>query len=806
MKFSSVKEKLSYINKNEAETFLFPTLRELFKRKGYKNVEVIHGKDEYGKDIIFKEHDEKLGMDKWSSVVVKNRDAKNTDFELGGELLRQIDTSFKFPYIDSRGKENYINQVLVVCNGAVTQNARLILSKSLPPHQLTNVFIWNYQILQEEIDSTIKDEFLANNTSDLDKEQITINVFRANQISRLSSISNSKEIYLGLEINDINDIFVNVKTTYNKIIEQRKNYTVYDGAKNVKTRSIEFDDSIEILNSNENCIIHGIAASGKSLLLKRIGINALNFEIEKPWIAFYFELRKLIDLENCIVDDLIDGQFTKLTDGCSFDRSKFSKLILLFDGLDELKENDDKRLIIAKISEYLDESNSKSREYAVQVILTTRNVELLEKEDLLSGFAKIELLPFDVGQAFALIKKIIPGDKAKRQSFIEAIKHNQLSNSLTRTPMALTLTAILYKEGEIDLSELPANITELYNKFSDYFLNRWDISKGLSLQYKYEEAKNIIGFIAYELHNNGNQEIGESELHDYLKRIAEFYPYEDLKDYSKFIDNLKQRSGVIQFNQEKKMFRFSHLSFQEYFASIYYDDSNESELFDNFYSEWWENSIVFYCGKQPKRSVFLLSAIQKLVPINQQQHFQYLSLLSKCLQASHLISNEAQKEVIRNLVFHFDQFYKQIIRGNIEEGIGTAYYVTNIDFTVQFRDFFVKLLSTKHIHFDSFSEYALDILLNKRTEFSDITLYSLSFYLSQKLHDPIFLEEFIKDTNLNVRWYRIIYKDLENMRLQKMVDAKLYTKIVQKQRKNQDYILEQFKGPAIVVIKDENKI
>lgn len=30
--------------------------------------------------------------------------------------------------------------------------------------------------------------------------------------------------------------------------------------------------------------------------------------------------------------------------------------------------------------------------------------------------------------------------------------------------MALTLMAILYKEDAIDLKELPANITELYNK------------------------------------------------------------------------------------------------------------------------------------------------------------------------------------------------------------------------------------------------------------------------------------------------------------------------------------------------------
>ena len=88
------------------------------------------------------------------------------------------------------------------------------------------------------------------------------------------------------------------------------------------------------------------------------------------------------------------------------------------------------------------------------------------------------MLPFDIGQAFKLVKKIIPDNKSKASQFVEAIRDQQLSNTLTRTPMALTLMAILYKEDAIDLKELPANITELYNKFSDYYLDRSDATKG----------------------------------------------------------------------------------------------------------------------------------------------------------------------------------------------------------------------------------------------------------------------------------------------------------------------------------------
>ena len=59
------------------------------------------------------------------------------------------------------------------------------------------------------------------------------------------------------------------------------------------------------------------------------------------------------------------------------------------------------------------------------IIITGRNIELFNNHNIfdLTTFDIVDLLPFDVGQAFQLVQKIIPNNKDKSNHFIEAIKN-----------------------------------------------------------------------------------------------------------------------------------------------------------------------------------------------------------------------------------------------------------------------------------------------------------------------------------------------------------------------------------------------
>mgnify|MGYP002517936246 CR=1 FL=1 len=97
-KFNNVKSRLMEIQQNRTEQDLFPVLQQLLVAKEYDDVEITHGPNEYGKDLVFSEFDTKLGEKEWLAMVVKNKNADMKAFEEGGEILRQVKLAFDYPY------------------------------------------------------------------------------------------------------------------------------------------------------------------------------------------------------------------------------------------------------------------------------------------------------------------------------------------------------------------------------------------------------------------------------------------------------------------------------------------------------------------------------------------------------------------------------------------------------------------------------------------------------------------------------------------------------------------------------------
>lgn len=783
----AVKDKLIEIQKGKKEPVLFGYLQQLFSKIGYSDVNINHGSNEFGKDLIFKENNVKLGSTEYYAVVVKNKDSSMSDFEDQGEIIRQIDLSFSHPYIDNKGESRYISKVIVVVNGSISSQAKSVIERTIHPTRKANVYLWDYQQLSEEIFNHIPSIFLSTNLPDID-------AFLEYQSKFFLTFDGANDLYHGLTINDINDIYVNVRTNY-KAYEQKKNtYTDYEGSKK-STIKEEIDESLTIVHSNLSFVISGIATSGKSLMLKRVGYNSVNEYQQNRIAPFVIQLGKIKKCDDYDFGKTIEDHYFNITQS-KLEYNKYMKICLLLDGFDEITSENERRLMIAKITSFYRKFHENYKGTILQIVLTTRDVDFIENENYLQKYEKMELLPFDVGQAFKLVKKLIPGNKIKAENFVKAIKNNQLSNNLTRTPMALSLMAILYKEDEIELDELPANITELYNKFTDYYLNKWDTSKGISLQYKFEESKQILGFIAQELHLNNLTEITLKELKIFLSNLKADYDYEDLKDIETFLKALKERTGIIHYNNESSAFSFSHLAFQEYFVSISYDDSNEGKLIEKFYDEWWSNPIVFYCGKQPKRDVFLQKVLKTITPSDIHQRFIHITLLSRALQASYLMSNTSKKHFANNIISEFNKVYNEIVESEKQKEAGLTYMVSTLDVILKFREFIYKQLTSKHLNQNQVFEIIEDILVNHQEKFTDVPLYCIANYASVNKKDPKYLEQFISNKKHNTRWDRIVFIDIENINNGKNYDDKTFRKIKKNQIKNKEYIQLQLKQTA----------
>lgn len=795
-RFASVKDKLYYIQKWLKEPELFEDLKQLFRKKGFCNVEITHGNKEYGKDLICSMIDPAFSEERWFAVIVKNKNAVQNDFVNGGEIAKQVELASRVPFTNTKGEQKNISGVFIVINGAVTNNAKDIMSKFITPVVLSNTQIWNYQKLEEEIEKHIKELFLH-------KLEPVVNVFSSSQLQKLSNVRGTNKLF-DLDFGDINDIFVNIQTTYTRFRKKEFEYVTYDKADRKSIREEDIDDATEILNSKSNFIISGIATSGKSLLLRRIGIKAIQQKTQKQNAVFFFELGKCF---NSIEDKifkfdllrLINEQYNELTGENKYDDSKYNKTVVLLDGLDEVNSEAKKKIILKN----LEESLTNPQLTSIQVVLTSRTLDIIDKEELLKDFEKTELLPMNIGQALSLFRKIIPQNNGKSNAFIAALKSSLLTSNLLRTPLALTLMAILYRDNKIDLKELPANITELYNKFTDTYLDRWDESKGIGNQYKYEQTKLILSYIAYKIHIDGQSTISEADLKDILKDLRSEYNYDELNDITKFIAHLKSRNGVFNYDEYSQTFSFYNHYFQEFFVSLGIEDDGDAIFFDNFFNQWWENAVVFYCGRYPKRDSFITKASKKVLPVELREKYIYLIQISRCLQANHAVSIKTRQSIVEKLLREFDRFYLAFI----SEGKGgktLASTNSTMKIIIEFREFFEKLFVSKHVTSSEVLNYLEQVLAINENEYSDVTLYSIAYFLAFNKGDKSALETFISNESLDVIWSRIVFVDINFLSYKKSIDPKLFNRLRRKMNKNKFLIQDHLRAISTTVLDSDS--
>lgn len=767
--FKTVKAKLEYIQKECNEPELFEDLKQLFRNKHFENVKITHGNTEFGKDLVFSKPSESFGENKWYAAIVKNKSATQNDFMQGHEIGDQIELALKIKHTELDGSEKSIAGLFIIINGTVSPNATKVISQYIPPMVLEHIKIWDYQDLEKEISSHSKDTFLNN-------VEPTMNRYVQEQIKILSDISTSSNIY-DLKIDDINEIFINVQTTYSRELRKINEYVTFDNEKEIYKEE-DIEGSNEILNSNKNFIIHGIPTSGKTLFLKRIGIKALSADNLKPNAVFYFDLQN-IKFEKFNIHELIIEQFTSLTDGENFDLDEFGKKILLFDSIDFIRDEDTKIEILQKIESFIELKEIEN----LQVVIAVRNLEFVKKSGLLSQFEETELLPFNFNQALKLVKKIIPNNEQKATNFLKALQNSLLDTTIQRTPLALTLMAIMYRDDKVDLKELPANIFELYNKFTDVYLDRWDVSKGLTQLYKYEQTKNIIAFIAYDLHQQGLNSISSEDLKIFLEKLRKNFNYDELDNVDNFILHLKSKNGVFYYDNINDTFMFFNHFFQEYFASLCIEDDDDVVLINNFFNGWWSNALVFYCGKKPKSNKLHSDIIKTIVPVGSFQKLVYISQHSKCLQASHAISIANRTAVIRKMIFEYDQMFNALIEEtkNPESLLNSVPFVNILN---QSKTIFETTFGSKHVSTNETINLFEEILLNEDSGLNNMTLYNIAYYLAFHQNSPDPLSIFEEKICEDVVWNRILYVDINFLKMKKRMDEKKFIRIKRKMNKN----------------------
>ena len=172
----------------------------------------------------------------------------------------------------------------------------------------------------------------------------------------------------------------------------------------------------------------------------------------------------------------------------------------------------------------------------------------------------------DKVQALALINKLKYDEKVKKRFYKELKGHlYDTHKSFASIPLLLTIMLMTYEAG----ASIPNNLTDFYNQAFYTLYQRHDASKSgykreLKAKLTPEEFRNILAYIGLKTFFDGKVDFDRTTLDDIITKYCLKNNFE-LKTNDIVYDATHSACMML---QEGVSLKFSHRSFQEYFAAV----------------------------------------------------------------------------------------------------------------------------------------------------------------------------------------------------------------------------------------------
>ncbi len=590
------------------ETELHKEIKELLCAIYPSNyVEITQGSDEFGRDLVMVSKDP-LG-DRVAGVVVKTGDIRSRASGTIDDIKSQVEQAFSQP-VSLKGFEFQndleITFVTVIIAGILSRQALLRLKAEInKPINRPNLKIHDLKWLVDNF------------------TQYYPYVFYEGEVSRyLESTLNGLETkhLFSSRRKSLSECYVEpVIATYERVIELTDPHITLTIFKD----RVSFKQLEKELQPHRKFLVLGDPGVGKSTALAKMAIDMLSDGLrkatrsktgEKIGIPIFVTARDFWALKS--VEEL-QQRFGPSAET----RERFQIVTLLIDGLDEVNSNY-RGALLEKASEF-------EKELKCALILSTRKVDIVKGETL--GYEKRELLPFEFGQALNLFQKLV-----KDENMLEALKDGlkKIENQITITPLNLLFLLELVESNK----EVPASLTELYDRFTDMALGIEDRTrKGIDVLFDYQVKKRFLAELAFREYFEKNQaEISKSDFEAFIDAYAEEFKW-DAGELRVFIEEI-ERAGLLDM---KEAVKFTHMSFLDYFTALRIYEVREEipDLYDYlttiYFDDNWGDVAFFFAGLKkdiPRKF------IDKIYKFKREEHSLVRSiqklLVGKMLQAA----------------------------------------------------------------------------------------------------------------------------------------------------------------------------
>jgi predicted NACHT family NTPase len=387
-------------------------------------------------------------------------------------------------------------------------------------------------------------------------------------------------------------------------------------------RETERFDGMDLVRGEEGhrLFILGKPGAGKTTFLKYVAIRAAQGDPNK--VPIFVRLREWQaegELLPFLARQFDICAFPNATPFLEFLLGRTELALVLFDGLDEIPQEGDRRAeAIAALRDFANKYPD------AQVIITCRNAA---SDYTFQGFHYVELADFNEGQIYAFVRKWFAQRSSMGESFWEDFNRdeNRGLRELARQPLLLALLCLAYRKT----FHFPQRRVEIYEEALEALLKEWDSDREIRRDEVYHHLplgrkRQMFARLAAQYFEDGVYFFPQRALADKIAAYLAGLPAADQTVAVADIDGvavlkaIEAQHGILT-ECAWRVYTFAHLTFQEYYTARYVVDNalmgTLPKLLAHAHEDRWREVILLAASMFPNADAFFEVFLARLAAL-----------------------------------------------------------------------------------------------------------------------------------------------------------------------------------------------
>ncbi len=361
---------------------------------------------------------------------------------------------------------------------------------------------------------------------------------------------------------------------------------------------------IEAVKHYPKLMVLGKPGSGKTTFLKYLAIQCISGDLLGNLVPIFITIRDFSEAKNqpdCLefISKII-ANFS-VSDIQIKEVIKQGRALLLFDGLDEIREEHANR-VIKDIRDLSDQYQGN------QFVITCR---IAARDYMFEPFTEVEVADFNYKQIKTFVAKWFQAKNSASDTadrFMEQLKFNPPIRELATNPLLLTLLLLEFE----DSGDFPTDRAELYKRGIATLLRKWDAKRGIVRDRVYrnlsvQRKKDLLSQLALTTFEGKDFFFTKRDFGRYIAEFirnlpdAQTDPEALQVDSEAVLKSIESQHGLL-VERARDIYSFSHLTFQEYFTARKIVKSSEPQALEKALQ-----GLVSHISDKSWREIFLLT-------------------------------------------------------------------------------------------------------------------------------------------------------------------------------------------------------